>query len=624
MDELGELILGTKPKSRVESADVAPKKSAMYGMNPQLQPQEERPDELGQLILGAEEKPKAVNNEPSILQKALGLGEAGLGALSGIAAAPIGAVGGIASTLTSGKFGTQAGIKEGEKTAEQIQQALTYHPTTKQGQSYIEALQNAFEASKLPPVMPEAQGLVTQRPKPIEAPKIRIERVEPVGGLQPAGAAATTNQAILKQAISQVPQNVAKELETIDPKDLNPKALQNIVDAESLDVPVRLTRGQATEDPALISRERNDRAVQQQYLERFNEQNKALQENVNLVKEKTAPDVFAPNYVANAEGAIDFVNNKIKENQQATKNAYDELDKFGAGKIQVDSKTFADNALKALSEKEDIDFLPSVIKSKVDAYANGKEMNFAQYENLRTQIARETRKAQRADDGNAVHALTLVRGELEKLPLIGETAEAKLLADKARSVAKAEFDLVNTDSPNYNKTYADIVNGKADTKDFIQSAILRSKNADFAKLMGLFSENPEALQHLRAGALDVIIKDATDASGNFKVAKFNKAIDNLDVNGKLLPLFGEDALKLRKIARAGQLVENRPTGSFINEPNTAVEMAAQYAKRVATQTPIVGRFVEPAQQLLQERKINKEVAKSLKPGAGAKLSDIGK
>jgi hypothetical protein len=625
MDELGELILGERPKVERQPNIVAPKKSPMSGLNPQLQPKEEKPDELGQLILGNAEAPKEVK-ERGLIEKAIGLGEAGLSTLSGLVAAPVGAVAGIGGTLTSGKFGTPEGIKAGQKTAEQVQQALTFQPSTPEGQQYIQQLQSAFEASKLPPVgVPEVMGMgMAQRPKPVEIPKVRIEPVTPRGGLQPAGAAATTNRAILEQAIAQVSPEVAAELKTVNPKDINPKALANITEAESLKYPVRLTLGQAAEDANRISSERNARATQTEYLQRFNEQNKALLNNVNDVKETTAPDVFAPNYVANAEGAMEFVGNKIKEKEQATKEAYKALDEFGAGKIQVDSKAFADNALKALTEKEDIDFLPSVIKSKIDSYLNGKEMNFAQYENLRTQIARETRKAQRADDGNAVHALTLVRGELEKLPLIGETVEAKALADKARAVAKSEFDLVNKDSPAFNKIYADIVNGKADTKDFIQSAVLRSKNADFAKTMELFKDDPVATQHLRAGALDVIIKDATDASGNFKPARFNKAIENLDVNGKLTPLFGEDAITLKKIARAGQLIEARPTGAYVNESNTALQMIKQYGSRVAGQVPIVGRFVEPGQQLLQERAARKEVKKSLKPGAGAKLSDIGK
>jgi len=632
MDELGELILGEKPKVEKQPNLVAPKKSPMSGLNPQLQPKEEQPDELGQLILGGGEvNTQAPKTSQSLVEQlkqkqmagVQGAGEAGRSFMQGLVAAPVSALAGIGGTLASGQYGTQAGIQAGEKTAQKVQQAMAYQPPSQAGQDILQSLQSKFEASKLPPVMPEVQGLMPQKPQTPTMPKIRIEPVAPKPGMVSMGAASTTNKALLDQAIAQATPEVAAQLKQINPADLNVKALEAIIEADSLEVPIKYTLGQATGDPNIISNERNNRATQQQYIERFNEQNKALQENVSRVKEKTAPDVFAPNYVANAEGALDYVSNKVKQYEESTSKAYKELDDFGAGKIQVDSKTFADNAMKALTEKEDIDFLPPVIEKRVKAYQEGKEMNFDQLNNFTSQISKETRKAQKAGDGNAVHALNLLRGELEKLPLIGETAEAKPFADKARATAKAMFDLLNPKNEKYNKVFADYVNGSTDTKDFIQSAILRSKNKDFAKTIELF-DDPTAKQHLRAGALDVIIKDATDASGNFKPARFSKSIENLDVNGKLIPLFGEEAQTLQKIARTGQRIEARPTGAFVNESNTAVDLAKQYANRMASQVPIVGRFVEPAQQLIQERAVKKQGQQSLKPAAGAKLSDIGK
>jgi len=53
MDELGELILGERPKIEKQPNLVAPKKSPMSGFNPQLQYKEPQ-DELGQLILGGQ------------------------------------------------------------------------------------------------------------------------------------------------------------------------------------------------------------------------------------------------------------------------------------------------------------------------------------------------------------------------------------------------------------------------------------------------------------------------------------------------------------------------------------------------------------------------------------------
>jgi len=673
MDELGQLILGERPKSQEadRSNVIAPKKSPMSGRNPQLQPEPDRPDELGALILGgATQQPQQQFQQkqqqgllPNALQslfeakkQAPAFAASALDLVAGVPSAVAGTVGygagrlfGLspeeataASQKVAGKLAEPVGRMTGLAGTKQYEQALPTQAMKKVGEviqsNVVEPIAkrtgadvtdvgqgvNAAMMALPMAARPVARGLAEAK---AALPTVRIEKTSPLGldnttKFQSGGSAATTNKATLDAAIAQASPELAAQLAKENPATISPEVLQRYLDADA--VGVRLLKGQATQDPSLISFERNTRGQDPRLVEALNQQNKALQEKVSNVKEATAPDVFAPDYVANAEGALEFIDSKIKTNEKATSEAYKKLDEFGAGKIQVDSKSFAENTMKVLSEKEDIDFLPGVIKNKIETYQNGKPMNFAQYENLRTQIARETRKAQKADDGNAVHALTLVRGELEKLPLIGETIEAKALADKARATAKSEFDLLNRDNPAYNKVYADLVNGKTDTKDFIQSAVLRSKNKDFAKTMELF-DDPTAKQHLRAGALDIIIKDATDASGNFKPARFAKAIENLEVNKKLDVLFGEEAQTLRKIAQTGKLVEARPAGAFVNESNTAVtQMAGEYAKRLATKTPLVGGLVEPALNVIAERSAKKAVEESLRPGAGVKLKDIGK
>lgn len=668
MDELGELILGKKPSKALPEADrssvIAPKKSSMFGRNPQLQVEEDAPDELGQLILGSsstQQKQPAQKKEQGFLPTALqnvfeakkqapAFAASALDVIAGAPAAIAGTVGygagrlfGLspeeatsASQKVAGKLAEPVGRLTGTAGTKQYEQALPTQVMNYIGKNInegaesiagkfgvpVQDVQNAINAAMIAAplgVKPVARGFAEAK---AALPTVRVERTGQPTAMQSGGAAATTNKAMLDAAIAQASPELAAQLAKENPATIDPKALERYVDADSLGV--KLTKGQATQDPTLISNERNARGQDPRLAEALSQQNKTLLEKASSVKEQVAPDVFAPDYVANAEGALEFIGNKVKQNEQATTAAYKELENLGAGKIEVDSKSFAENAMKALTEKEDIDFLPSTIANKVKSYQEGKPMNFAQYENLRTQIARETRKAQRADDGNAVHALTLVRGELEKLPLLGETAEAKAVADKARATAKSEFDLLNKDSSAYNKVYADLVNGSVDTKDFIQSAVLRSKNKDFAKTMELF-DDPVAQQHLRAGALDIILKDSTDASGNFKPSKFAKAIENLDVNKKLDALFGEEAQTLRKISKTGQLVEARPTGAFVNESNTTVaRMAAEYGKRLAEQTPVVGRFVEPARQLMAERQAKKAVEESLRPGAGVKLKNIGK
>ena len=475
--------------------------------------------------------------------------------------------------------------------------------------------------------MPE---VVRQTPAQMQAQmQQRVTQGQPAQGqLAPGGSlgsAAATNETMLQEAIGRASPQLATELKKIDPASVNPAALDNYLKADQFGI--RLSKGQATGDPYLISVEQNERGLKKQLAEDFSEQNRTLTAKADEIKQKVGEDTFEVNYVGNAERTMDAFKEISAESDKAIKAAYKELDDLGAGKIEVDSKTFGDNAMKALTANEDIDFLPSTIKAKIEAYQGGKPMNFAQYENLRTQISRETRKAQRADDGNAVHALTIARSELEKLPLLNETAEAKVVADKARSLAAQEFGLLDKRRPTYNQVYADIVNGAADTKDFIPKVVMRSKNADFAKAMDMLETKPDSLNQLRAGTLDYMIREATDASGNFKTAKFSNMVEALDVNGKLTRLFGENSKQIKDLSDVGKLINARPSGSFVNTSNTTTagaQLAKQYGMKLAQDVPVVSHLVEPVMKIRAERKLAREVEETMRPGAGAgtKLKDM--
>ena len=558
---------------------------------------------------------------------------------TGAQAGVIGPLTGLVAAARSGKYGTQEGVEAARQQAENYAQQTTYQPRTETGKAVVGAIgQAAQKLGEVGPV-PELYGFAPlaeaagrqavsgAKALKAELPTVRIEKTGQPSSMQSGGAAATTNQAALNEAISRASPELAAELKQIDPNTINPKVLENYVKADKFGI--KLTKGQATENPNLISNERNERGLKPQLAEEFAQQNRSLANKAEEIKQRTSEGTFEPDYVANSERAIESFQQINKDKQAAIKSAYDELDKLGTGKIQVDSKSFGEGALKALTENEDIDFLPSTIKSKIEAYADGKEMNFAQYENLRTQIARETRKAQRADDGNAVHALTIARSELEKLPLLNETAEAKVVADKARSLAAQEFGLLDKRRPSYNPVYADIVNGSADTSNFIPKVVIRSKNADFAKAMDMLKDNPDAIKQLRAGTLDYIISKSKDASGNFSNAKFNQFVNNLDVNKKLTSLFGEDAVEIKDLADVARLVEAQPRGSFVSTANTApaiAQLTKQYATRAAEDIPVLGALVRPAMQIKAQRQMAKEVKETMRPGAGAgtKLKNVGK
>lgn len=101
----------------------------------------------------------------TIANKILGLGEAGLSAATGALAAPVGAAYGIGKTLTSGKYGTQQGIQEGEKAGTELANKLTYTPRTQAGREMLDTAGRALDASKL-------EGLPVEGPMLARIPEI--------------------------------------------------------------------------------------------------------------------------------------------------------------------------------------------------------------------------------------------------------------------------------------------------------------------------------------------------------------------------------------------------------------------------------------------------------------------
>ena len=433
----------------------------------------------------------------------------------------------------------------------------------------------------------------------------------------------------IKQAIGDEPLSpvVARQVSEKAAKGevINPTAVANHNLTQSLDVPFELTPGQKTGDPVLISRERNERGIKEHYAQQFNEQNKALLANAEAIKKGVAPEVKTASYVDDSANIIDSVLEIKNANEKQIKQNYQLLEQAGGGKLPIDSQAFASDAVRRLTDTDAMDFLPSTIKSKLDAYQSGaKDMNFNQFDNLRTMIARETRKAQRADDGNAVYALGLVREALEELPMTGATAEVKSLADTARASFKAERDLEKS-----NMLYSKVANDAVDSKDFISKFVFQSKNKDFGPSMSLLASNPKAIESMRAGTMDYMIREATDASGNFKSAKFLDMVDSLEVNGKLDPLFGpEGAKKLRNLARAGQLTSAQPAGHFISTANTAPAIAGMVKELGPTAIEnVTGIPLEKMQRFGRWWAEQKEIKRASEPGAGIstpknKLSDL--
>jgi hypothetical protein len=85
--------------------------------------------------------------QSSVGQKALGVGEAALSAGTGVISQLLGNVAGVGREVLTGDFGKGTA----EKTAQQVQQALTYQPRGQVAPQILEGLQTAVETSKIAP-----------------------------------------------------------------------------------------------------------------------------------------------------------------------------------------------------------------------------------------------------------------------------------------------------------------------------------------------------------------------------------------------------------------------------------------------------------------------------------------
>lgn len=293
---------------------------------------------------------------------------------------------------------------------------------------------------------------VTQRPitPPITPPVTPsvTPRVEPqVPAFGSVGAAAVPDVVTIRQALQSATPEFQQMYGNMPLDKANKPVLMRDLEADSLPIPMRLTEGMATQDPVKISREQNLRGQQPELAYHINKLNEQLVENVPLIRERAAPDVYATKTIESSQALIDAYKALDDTRSAEISKAYKALEDAAGGEFPVDGVTLAQNAEAALAKKLKTDFLPSGIKNQLERFKNGEPMTFEAFEAMRTNLAAEIRKAERTGDGNAAMASSIVREALENLPLKGEAAALKPLADTARSLAKSRFDALKKIQP---------------------------------------------------------------------------------------------------------------------------------------------------------------------------------
>lgn len=396
--------------------------------------------------------------------------------------------------------------------------------------------------------------------------------------------------------------------------DISDTAKQRLLVADSLPIPGRLSEGQAKGDIGLISDEMNLRAKRPEYAQLFNEQNKTLIDNVNAIRDKAAPKAAGLDHVENGESLINAYQAADTQLKSYISQQYKTLEDANGGQFPLDGKAFVDAADQALAKKLKTHYVPADVRATLNDLRDGGQMTFEDFETLRSDLADTARSAQ---DGKVRQAASIIRQQLEDMPMPAGAEHLKPLADAARNAAKARFDLLDKD-PAYKAAVSDSV--AAD--DFVKKYIINGKKADLAQMRDNLAGDPVAHENITAAAVNYLKAKAgiVNDNGNFSQAGYNRALEQL--RPRLDYLFDPvSAQQIQSLGDYARWTQEQPRGSSVNNSNTFVAAAKGVAEgTLNAKTFGLSSMVKDAVTSASQAQ---KAQKATNYGATVKLKDIG-
>lgn len=289
--------------------------------------------------------------EPTLGQRLVGAGEAGLTAVTGATGGTVGMILGggnqIATNLLNGTFRTQQAADMVEKAAMEGAGQFTYQPRTQQGQEQAQALGNALQQTI--PVMPltAEMGALGAGMK-AAAPAVRAQAgavAAPVA--QAAGRAGEAVQNVASKVA-----NVARGEPAVSPTPgtmgsagaaATDVATMRQAAAQDLPVPVNLTKGQATRDFEQLRFEQEtakNPELGAPIRERMEQQNKAVRQSFESWLDETGAQ--APDNRAVGIAVDKVLNAKAARDKAEIRVAYKEAEKAGELQAPVSTKNVVD------------------------------------------------------------------------------------------------------------------------------------------------------------------------------------------------------------------------------------------------------------------------------------------
>lgn len=534
--------------------------------------------------------------EPSLVDKAIGTGEAALTTITGMTGGTIGGnvgtIGGLVDAFLAGKFGTVQGANDVEAAAARGAQALTYSPRTPEGQRQAGAV-GEFAQNILLPAGMAAQGIPTA---PTLSPIARTTAAATLDKAKTVGATAVERVKQVAQRAEATPTPGTMGSVGSAGTDVATMRRQS---AESLPVPIKLTKGQAErtfEQQRFEQEMAKDPTLGAPLRERVAEQNAAVPRNFESWIDETGAKAASPIEVGRAVDTA-LVKDAAKAKAEY-RVKYQQAEKAGQMAEPVNLQPLADYLNANRAGRTSAPIMGTIADElKVQGVGDGaladgslvaRDATLSQAEALRKAV----NKFVKDTDPNDVRVGTEIKSVIDQITE-GKGGE---LYKEARAARQRYAQLYED-----NAIVRDLIATRKGTADrqvalenVFRRTILNGTREDLSKLRRTLQlpgseEGMQAWRELQGQTLRHIIDEstkgvATDVRGNpiVSAAKMNDVIRQLDQGGKLdFVLSKKGAQQVRDMNELVKVIYTAPPGA-VNTSNTASVILAAIAEAGAT------------------------------------------
>lgn len=565
--------------------------------------------------------------EPSIGERLIGAGEAGLttvtGATGGMVGMVAGTVEGITKSILDGTYGTREGANNAERIAMERAAALTYQPRTEQGMEQAQAVGNAMQ--QLIPIAPLAGEMAAIS----AATKAAAPAMRAGAGIAADAAkrgAAATVEAVKPpvvnavEAVRNAPRRAAEMVGLAEPQPApaggrasvgaaaTPQDLVRATKAESLPVPVELTKGAETRDAAQLAFEKEQMkspTLGAPLRARAEENNLQALQNFDALIDMT--EAQSPDLATTGNAVTKALSDGYKAAKNKTNVAYTKARKSPEAQAAVDP-----NVVVQIGEGENAinNSLIGYLNEKVQGVPSASVTDTARKLLIKMGLAEEDANGQLIGKPATVGKMEDFRRELsgtakwdDRVGIREETILKKLVDAQTDPVAGPLYKAARATREAQARKYENravvarlvqTVRGMEDPKvaadQVFQKSIMTSSPEEITFLKRVLNtsgkDGQQAWKELQGSLVRHIQDEATKGMGMdsadrpiISPAKLHQTVSALDKNGRLDIVLGKkNAEVVRDLNDVVRYVNTTPPGTLINNSGTVGTLMAAMAE----------------------------------------------